>query len=174
MEKNVNGFCTELVDACRILQVDLNDMKKAANVRKVLKKAVTKLQSDTLLRKMILSSKMDRVLLSGFEFDGFCKQYLCDLDFNDARLIFLARYRMLPTKSNYEGRWNGTQCNVCGLEDLDEHIFSCPGYQDIIDPEIKYEMLWDKEVLKDMGILKKIADCLKLIIERMKEIQKIC
>ena len=60
------------------------------------------------------------------------------------------------------------------MEDLDEHIFSCPGYQDIIDPEIKYEMLWDKEVLKDMGILKKIADCLKLIIERMKEIQKIC
>ena len=115
---------------------------------------------------------MDRVLLSGFKFDGFCKQYLCHLDFNDARLIFLARYRMLPTKSNYEGRWNGTQCNVCGLEDLDEHIFSCPGYQDIIDPEIQYDMLWNKEILKDMSILRKIAGCLKLIIERMKEIQK--
>ena len=93
-------------------------------------------------------------------------------DFSDARVIFMARYRMLPTKSNYPGRWNGLLCNACGLEDLDEHIFSCPGYYDIVDHEIHYDMLWNNEVLKDMNLLKKIA-CMKMIIERIEDIQRI-
>ena len=173
MEKNIKGYCTEIGDACSILQVELNDLVEATNVRRVLKKVVTKLQGDDLLRKMLLCSKMDKVLLSGFKFDGFCKQYLCDLDFSDARVIFMARYRMLPTKSNYPGRWNGLLCNACGLEDLDEHIFSCPGYYDIVDHEIHYDMLWNNEVLKDMNLLKKIACNMKMIIERIEDIQRI-
>ncbi len=174
MEKNVPGYCTELVEACRVLKVNLKDLLKVSNVRDVLKKVVTKLQGDDLLRKMVLSSKMDKVLLSGFEFDGICKRYLCDLDFNDARVIFLVRYRMLPTKSNFPGRWNGTLCNVCGFEDTGEHVFSCPGYMDLINHKLQYNMFWDKEVLKDMDILRELSRNMKLIIERMEEIQKIC
>ena len=140
---------------------------------RLLKKVVTKLQGNDLLRKMLLSSKMDKVLLSGFKFDGFCKQYLCDLEFSEARAIFMARYRMLPTKSNYPGRWDGTLCNACGREDLDEHIYSCPGYCDIVDHEIRYDMLLDDEVLKDINLLRKIAGNVQMIIERMEDMQRI-
>jgi len=63
--------------------------------------------------------------------------------------------------------------HACGLEDLDEHIFSCPGYCDIVDHEIHYDMLWNNEVLKDMKLLKKIACNMKMIIERIEDIQRI-
>ena len=74
---------------------------------------------------------MDQVLLAGFKFDGSMQPYLQGLDFVDARAIFMSRYRMWPTKSNFPGRWSGTCCNVCGFEDTDEHVFSCAGYIDL-------------------------------------------
>ena len=71
MKKNVDGFCTELSQACSILNVELDKVLNAVNVRKYLKRAVTKLQSHILLRKMMLSSKTDMALLAGFSFHGY-------------------------------------------------------------------------------------------------------
>ena len=59
---------------------------------------------------------MDGVILEGFLFNGKMKKYLTELNFEEARGIFMARYRMWPTKVNYPGRWNGVSCNVCGLD----------------------------------------------------------
>ena len=171
--KDVPGFCRELTEACCIFKVNLSDLHRVPNVRKALNKLLIKIQQDNLLRRMLLSSKMDKVLLSGFEFDGSCKSYLLNLNFDDARVIFLVRYKMLPTKSNFPGWWKGTCCNICGLVDADEHVFSCPGYSDLMSPEFHYYMFWDKDVLKDMALLKEIADKMKLVIQRMDEIQKV-
>ena len=52
---------------------------------------------------MVLCSKMDNVLLSGFEFDGNIKKYLLELDFEEARAVFMFRYRMTPTKGLMRG-----------------------------------------------------------------------
>ena len=72
--KNVPGFCTEVVEACEIFQVSLDALKREANVREVLKKKVVQLQSVQLLSRVITSSKMDRVLLEGFSYDGSMKK----------------------------------------------------------------------------------------------------
>ena len=173
MKMKVTGYCSEVEEACKILQVKLDVLIKCKNVRKVLKKVVVKLQGDDLLRRMLLNSKTDKVLLNGFQYDGLGKKYLSELHFNDARLIFMARYRMLPTKCNFPGRWGDTCCNVCGSNDTDEHIISCPGYSDIVDHEIHYTMLWNKKVLNDMDLLRKIAKNMKILVERMEEIQRI-
>ena len=173
MEKQVDGYCTELTEACCILKIELSDVVNAVDSRKYMKRIVTKLQGQDLLRKMILCSKMDKVLLAGFKFDGNAKQYLYELDFDDAKVIFISRYRMWPTKKNFPGRWSGNLCNVCGCEDVDEHIFSCPGYLDIVKNEqIHYDMLWDDNVLSDMELLKQIAQVIKSLIERMEVIQR--
>ena len=78
---------------------------------------------------------------------------------------------MLPPKNNFPGRWVGSMCNVCGLEDTDAHVFSCPGYQDLLSDDIWYDMFWDPSILKDTVKLKKAAGILLAIVERMEEIQ---
>ena len=79
---------------------------------------------------------------------------------------------MVPTKSNFPGRWAGTLCNVCGFEDNDPHLFWCPGYQDLITDDIWYNMFWDDNILKDISKMKKAASILLSVIERLELIQK--
>ena len=78
---------------------------------------------------------------------------------------------MIPTKANFPGRWSGTLCNVCNFEDTDEHLFHCPGYQDLLDDDVCYNMFWDDKILNDMVLLKKAACSILGIIERLNEIQ---
>ena len=102
-----------------------------------------------------------------------CQRYLKDLDFREARAVFLARYRMLPVKKNFPNRWNGTECNVCGFEDTDSHTFSCPGYVDINTMCISIDVFWDTEYLHNMDLLSEAASILVKMIERMEMIQKL-
>ena len=169
--KNVPGFCTEVV--CEIFQVSLDALKGKVNVREVLKKKVIQLQSVQLLSRVITSSKMDRVLLEGFSYDGSMKKYLTQLNFLEARAIFMARYRMWPTKENYPGRWKGDKCNICDRRDTDEHIFSCPGYVDLINGKFEYEVFWKQEFLNDPVKLKSVAEIVIKVIERLEAVQSL-
>ena len=116
---------------------------------------------------------MDKVLVNGFHFDGKVRPYLVELDFEHARAVFMIRFRMLPTKCNFPGRWSGSLCNVCGFEDTDAHLFGCPGYQDIVTNEVWYDMFWDEAVLNDTTQLKRAASVLVSLIERLELLQKI-
>ena len=82
----------------------------------------------------------------------------------------MSRYRMWPTKSNYPGRWKGIDCNICGSKDTDEHIFTCPGYCDIVGGSFVFDVFWDEAVLDDIERLKEIADVVLMLIERMEEV----
>ena len=171
--KKVPGFCTEVIEACDIFHVSLDALKCRNNVREVLKKKAVELQSVQLLGRMMASSKTDRVLVSGFSFDGTIMKYLTELDFLEARAIFMARYRMWPTKTNYPGRWSGVRCNICDMVDTDEHIFSCPGYVDLINGEVQYEMFWNQDVLNDSVKLKSVAAIALKIVERLEVVQSL-
>ena len=43
---------------------------------------------------------MDKILLNGFCFNGEIKLYMRELEFEQARAIFMMRFRMLPTVPN--------------------------------------------------------------------------
>ena len=129
------------------------------------------LQSKEMFKRMLLCSKMDGVLLNGFNFDGKPKKYLYELDFLEARAVFMVRYRMLPTKSNFPGRWSGTSCNICGFEDTDAHVFCCPGFRDLIPESVSYNDFWDEETLNDTEKARIAAGVALGIIERLEEIK---
>ena len=137
-----------------------------------MKQKVLEIQGKQLFRIMSVSSKMDKVLLNNFKYDGKMMKYLKELDFMDARAVFMTRYRMLPTKSNFPGRWQGQHCNICGFLDLDEHIFTCPGYKDLVTDEISLSMFWNTDVLNDIEVLSGAAKIMRQIIERMESIQE--
>ena len=162
-----------MLDACKILNVSIDELVEVNDVRKVMKEKVLNLQQQQLFKRMSVSSKMDKILLSGFIFTGKAMKYLTELDFEEARAVFMIRYRMMPTKANFPGRWSGSVCNVCGFEDTDAHVFHCPGYQDIISEEMSYNMFWDPDILNDIGKLQVAAKILLGLIERMEEIQKL-
>ena len=171
LEKNVDGFCTEVMDVCKILNVVFYELLDEKDVRKKLKQRVIEIQEQEMYKRMVVSSKMDGVLLNGFKYDGKIMKYLLELNFVEARAIFMVRYRMLPTKANFPGRWSGTSCNICGFDDTDEHIFHCPGYQDILSDDIYYSMFWEKEILDDPAKIKNAACVMLGIIERLNEVQ---
>ena len=80
---------------------------------------------------------------------------------------------MWPTKCNFPGRWKDCLCNVCGLRDSDEHIFSCPGYCDLIKGSFSFGAFWDREVLEDMAKLKEIAAVVIAVLSRLDAVQKL-
>lgn len=85
LPKNVKGFCSELNETCSLLNVSLESYVGEPDVRKKLKDKLVEIQAIELFQRMALSSKMDRVLLSGFKYDGSAKKYLMELDFVHAR-----------------------------------------------------------------------------------------
>ena len=78
---------------------------------------------------------------------------------------------IVTTKDNYLGRWNGLDCNICGLRDTDEHIMSCPGYCDIVSGEFRLDVLWDESVMNDMEKLSSVAKILLRLIDRIENVQ---
>ena len=171
IKKGVPGFCSEVLDVCEIFGVSLDDFEGSCDVRKKVKEKIIEIQRVELCKRMLVCSKTNKVLLSGFQFDGSVKPYLLEHSFEHARAIFMIRYRMLPTKSNFPGRWVGNLCNVCGFEDTDAHLFECPGYQDIISDDIWFHMFWDDNILKDTVKMKKAASILVSVIERLEVLQ---
>jgi hypothetical protein len=101
-------------------------------VRELLKNKAVQLQEQRLVQQMLLASKADHILFHNFSFDGKMKSYLKELPFEAARSVFVVRSRMLLTKDNYPGRWRGESCYVCGKLDTDQHLFTCPGFEDIV------------------------------------------
>ena len=170
---NVQGYCTEVKDACKRLNIELEHVLNVTNIREYMKKVVSKVQGQVLLKKMMLSSKTDKIILGGFSYNGTPQKYLSLLDYEDAKAIFVSRYRMWPTKCNFPGRWNGTDCNICGYEDSDQHIFKCPGYKDVINENFSYDSFWDKETLRNLALLKDLARMAKNIICRIESVQKL-
>ena len=114
---------------------------------------------------------MDRVMARGFSYKGSIQKYLTELNFVEARAIFMSRYRMWPTKENFPGRWLGETCNICHCRDTDEHIFSCPGYVDLIKEKFEYSVFWEDDFLNDTTKMKAVAVIVVKIIERLEVIQ---
>ena len=160
LEKEVKGFCSEVIETCRIFRVSFPDLLDKSDIREYMKERTLEIQRRQLLELMLVSSKMDRVLVNGFKFDGKSQVYLSELDFYEARAIFLARYRMLPVKMNFPGRWKGEECNICGFQDTDIHIFTCPGYVDLNPDDICLQLFWDEKYLNDMNVLSNAAKTL--------------
>ena len=133
LAKKVPGFCTDVLESCtNVFGVELGELVKfEGDLRMLLKQKVVEMQGKRLQKQMVSQSKTDRLLLSSFAFHGKRQKYL-DLPFHQARIIFMVRCRMLLTKDNFPGRWEGSLCNVCGCVDTDEHLFRCPGFTDIL------------------------------------------
>ena len=141
MEKNVPGFCVEVKEALKIMELNENSellLQNCDKIREELKKKIICIQKERLVENMLQESESDRLLLYNFQFDGKAKNYLEELPFNEARVVFMLRCRMLPTKDNFKGRW-GTECEYCGSVESDVHLFSCAGYTDLLSGA-RYDM----------------------------------
>lgn len=171
IEKKVPGFASEVLKTCtEVFGIELLQLVEfSGDVRDLLKNKVIEIQRNKLARQMLELSKTDRLLLNSFKFDGKRKKYL-DLPFPLAKSIFMVRCRMLPTKDNFPGRWNGSCCNICGKYDTDEHIFSCPGFVDILGDSVTLELFFRCE---DLEVLETAAEKMVRVIERLNIIQEL-
>ena len=140
------------------------------DLRTMLKEKAIKIMESRLMEQMMAISKTDRILLKSFRFDGKRKDYL-NLPFDDAKIIFMIRTRMLLTKDNFPGRWAGVNCNVCGRLDTDPHLFSCPGYSDLINDNMSYDMF----ILLNVSLetLRSGAIRMRMVNERLKVLQDV-
>ena len=169
IKKNIKGFATQVKDAAVTFGYTLDELIDVNNIRSVLKKKVLKLQAVRIEEEMMRMSKTDSLLLQSFVFDGRKKKYL-ELPFPQARIIFIVRCRMLPTKDNFKGRWNGFTCNICGKIDTDAHLFQCCGYSDLV-VNICYEMFF---TLKDgLDVLYEAANTMIKVKERLDVVQEL-
>ena len=167
-EKNVPGFCQDLAHALLMFGLDKDDeilAKEGKEIRKIIKRKIIKIQADKLAKKMLEESKTDSLLLNDFCFNGQMKWYLIELPFEEARVIFMLRCRMFPTKNNFKGRW-GNECRYCNCMETDMHLFSCAGYTDLLE-EINFEIFMSlncstEELSKGAKALLKVKERLEI------------
>ena len=119
-------------------------LKEGKELRQVLKSKIIEIQRERLVDQMLKESKCDRLLLHKFQFDGKIKKYLVDLPFEEARVVFMLRVRMFPTKNNFKGRWGSDECSYCGCLESDVHLFSCVGYNDLLG-DVNFDMFMTLE-----------------------------
>ena len=132
LEKDVPGFCQTVRKGMVEFGVDIGMFEGVIDRRKKMKDIVVQMQSRLLVERMSLASKTDNMLL-GFSFDGKVKDYLLELPFQEARIVFMFRSRMFPTRTNFPNRWSKSlKCKYCCSLDTDEHLFQCCGYADLI------------------------------------------
>ena len=102
-----------------------------------------------------------------FTFDGKMKVYLVELPFLEARIIFMYRSRMFPTRVNFPNRWSkSTKCKFCTKLDTDEHLFKCGGFVDLVgecpvSPEhilLSIDKIQMKDLSEAAKVLLKIHD----------------
>ena len=161
LSHKVPGFCRELEEALHTLgmggDVDVYVKMSKEKSRKLCKEKLVQLQEHRILEKMVEVSKSDNLLfLNEFKFDGKMKDYLYQLPFEEARVVFMLRSRMFPSKANYKGRWKTEECEFCALTENDKHLFSCPAYIDltgnlnyhsIVSLQLKMDELYEAAVV---------------------------
>ena len=131
----------QICDKHRFVEIEnIEYLENIDDERKLLKRKLTEIQRRRLVESMMKASKTDSMLLN-FSYDGGMKGYLLQLPFNEARIIFMLRSRMFPTKSNFPNRWSSSiLCTFCCNIDTDEHLFQWCGYMDTHKHEISYRM----------------------------------
>ena len=167
MKNKVPGFCTEVMECLDVMELNVNSevlLKESDEMRQVMKTRIINIQRKRLAEQMLLESKCDRLLLYQFDFDGKMKNYLIDLPFQEARVVFMLRVRMFPTKSNFKGRWGSDECSYCGCVESDVHLFSCAGYNDLLG-DIDFDVFMKLEV--SMDVLSVGAKKLLQVVERL-------
>ncbi len=166
LKARVPGFCTELIDALKLLGLCEDDVEKHEPevVRKMCKKKLVLIQEERLLQLMMAASKTDELLLNNFAFDGSLKEYLRLLPFQQARVIFMVRSRMFPVKENFKGRWDSQVCHFCHHLENVKHLFACPGYYDLLHG-FKYDDLITLKLNIDQ--ISEFADRLLLAKDRL-------
>ena len=124
-----------------------------------------------LFQDMMLGSKTD-AMATNFCYNGKMMGYLCDLPFESARIIFMFRSRMFPTRVNFPERWSDNKnCIYCGKMDTDEHLFKCWGFVDItVNSEVDFNMFYKldatvEELVKGAEVLQSIFERLSLAQE---------
>jgi hypothetical protein len=170
-EKKVPGFCTQIsVDLNELRVGTLHELSLLKDPRAMLKERVVEIQRSVLVEKMAKASKTDDLMLN-FSYDGKMKPYLRDLPFEEARIIFMYRARMFPTKSNFKHRWSEmSDCIFCGKSETDEHLFSCCGYEDLCVGSMTHQMLFHLTCsLEELGMA---ARALLRIYDRLMAIQE--
>ena len=147
MENKVPGFCLEVIKSLEVMGLSEDSeelLKEGKELRQLLKSKIVDIQRERLVELMLKESKCDRLLLHNFDFDGKMKRYLGDLPVEEARVVFMLRVRMFPTKNNFRGRWGSDECSYCGCLESDVHLFSCVGYNDLLG-DVKFDMFMDLE-----------------------------
>ena len=139
-------------------------LKEGGEMRQCLKSRIVNIQRERLVGQTLIETKCDRLLLHNFHFDGKMKKYLVDLPFEEARVVFMLRVRMFPTKNNFKGRWGPNECSYCGCCETDVHLFSCAGYVDLLG-DVDFEMFWTLET--SMNELSAGAKKLLKVVERL-------
>ena len=166
MDKKVPGFCTNLEESLKLIGVGcILDLNEENDPRKFLKKLASEIQSKRIKEDMLKGSKTDGLMLN-FTFTGCIKEYLVKLPFEEARIVFMWRSKMFPTKCNFPGRWSRSRlCNFCCRLDTDEHLLGCCGYMDIHEYRVQPEVFL--QVDSDIDDLRFCAQILLKIYERL-------
>ena len=170
-DKNIPGFFSALKRSMIVIGVQkLDTLAEFADKRKELKKMIIDVQRERLLQQMMSASKTDSMLLN-FSFDGFPKEYIKKLSFKEAQIVFKLRARMFPTKCNFAKRWSMSNlCSFCLDVETDEHLFGCPGYQDVHRNEWSHEIFMTLDC--SMECLSEGAKILIEIHDRLLEVNE--
>ena len=110
------------------LNMSLEELKtiKKSKLKSILKKAVEDKTFEDLQKTKETHSKVNKIQHNKLEMQRYLKPNNLKIRKEEAQTIFKLRSRVTDVKTNYKGKYDTFECDVCKVEEeSQEHVLNC-------------------------------------------------
>ena len=160
-EEKEMSYESEIKELIKFYKIE-DDLKKIekGEGKNMIKKAIEEKNKEEINEQMKKGKKTQNIV-------KWKEDYIRNLKFEDARIIFKLRTNMIEVKANYKNKHAGQlNCEMCKLvEETTQHLFECSEYKDINKRIIVKKTI--EATLRENRI-EDIANVIRKILERRK------
>ena len=156
------------------LNLSLEELKQMKKTK--LKQTLNTLVRDKTLKELVKKkeshSKVQHIKHTALEMQKYLKAGGFKMNQEEVQTIFKMRSRVTEVKTNYRGKYESFECDLCNKEDESQkHIIECteiwkhketnikpPDYDDLFKGNSKYQLEIAKTFIENMKIKEKIKE----------------
>ena len=125
-----------------------------------------------LEKKKESHSKVKNIMHERLEMQGYLKPNKIKMKIEEAQEIFRMRSRVTDLKTNFKGKYESFECDVCKIDDeTQKHIIECkeiikekkedkelPEYEELYKRNVQNQVIIARHFLENMKIRKKLKN----------------
>ena len=176
--KKKKDWISQVLDDLKKLELSENleqlKIMKTSTLKTLLNKLIKELAFNELTQKKENHSKVRNIMHTAFEMQNYLKSNTIKTTQEERQEIFRLRCKVTDVKSNFKGKYDNLECNICEKEEeqSQKHIIECMELNKNKSEEFekmpRYEEIYKNNVSNQIKITRKFIVNMK----RKKELEK--